>query len=83
MFNEDDLIEAFNNDNLPPVLSGVLDEIDNMNKRELKEFAKSVIMHLADLQQKYDDLNERYQSTSADYLSRCRSSGGVTLPPNM
>lgn len=83
MFNEDDLIEAFNHANLPPALAGVLEEIDNMNKRELKEFSKSVIMHLAELQQKYDDLNERYQANSADYLSRCRSSGGVTLPPNM
>lgn len=82
--NEDDfLIDAFENGNMPPVLKGVMDEIDNMSKKELKAFAKSVLLNLADLQEKHIDLQRQYNSQSTDYLSRCRSVGGITLPPNM
>ena len=80
-FNELDLIEAFENSNMPPVLKGILEEIDTMNKKELKEFAKSVLLNLAELQDKYIALQRQHSAQSAEYLSRCRSVGGVTLPP--
>lgn len=68
---------------LPPVLQSTLDSIDNMDKKELKAFAKSVLLNLADLMEKHEELQKQYNRTSNDYLSRCRSVGGVTLPPGM
>lgn len=66
---------------LPPVLAETLEEINKMGKKELREFARSVLLNLADLQQKHIDLQRLYNRNSADYLSRCSSSGGITIPP--
>lgn len=68
---------------LPPVLQETLESIDKMDKKELREFAKSVLLNLADLLEKHDQLQKQYGRQSQDYLSRCRSVGGVTLPPGM
>lgn len=68
---------------LPPVLQETLESIDKMDKKELREFAKSVLLNLADLLEKHDQLQKQCSRQSQDYLSRCRSSGGVTLPPGM
>ena len=68
---------------LPPVLQETLASIEKMGKKELKEFAKSVLLNLADLLEKHEQLQKQYNSQSQDYLSRCRSSGGVTLPPGV
>lgn len=68
---------------LPPVLQETFASIDQMDKKELKEFAKSVLLNLADLLEKHEQLQKQYNIQSQDYLSRCRSSGGVTLPPGV
>lgn len=76
MFNED-------MPELPPVLQETFDGIDKMGKKELRVFAKSVLLNLADLLEKHDQLQQQYNRQSQKYLSNCRSVGGVTLPPGM
>ncbi|AZU98445.1 hypothetical protein BZF66_05670 [Salmonella enterica] len=66
---------------LPPVLEETLEEINKMGKKELREFARSILLNLVDLQEKHLELQRRYNRNSADYLSRCTSSGGITIPP--
>lgn len=68
---------------LPPVLKQTLESIDNMNKKELREFAKSVLLNLADLIEKHNDLQTQCKKQSQNYLANCRSVGGVTLPPGV
>ncbi|QCW18620.1 hypothetical protein SEPL_455 [Salmonella phage SE_PL] len=66
---------------LPPVLEETLEEINKMGKKELREFARSILLNLVDLQEKHLELQRRYNRNSADYLSRCTRSGGITIPP--
>ena len=68
--------------NLPPVLQETLNEIENMSKKELKAFARSVLMNLAYTVEQNQELRKQCNRQSQEYLSYCRSSGGVTLPPN-
>lgn len=68
--------------NLPPVLQETLNEIENMSKKELKAFARSVLMNLAYTVEQNQELRKQCKRQSQEYLSYCRSSGGVTLPPN-
>lgn len=67
----------------PPVLQETLNSIDTMSKKELKEFSKSLLLNFADLLEKHSELQKQYNNKSTDYLSRCRTSGGVTLPPGV
>lgn len=76
------MFEEMNYDDYPPVLKETLERIDSMGKKELRELAKSLLLNLAEVQEKQIELKKRYDRNSADYLSRCRSSGGITIPPN-
>lgn len=40
-------------------------------------------VHMQNLQNKIDALEEQAVRRNTDYLSRCRSSSGVTLPPGV
>lgn len=67
---------------LPPVLQETMDSIDSMSKKDLKEFSKRILLNLVSAMERNEDLQRRYNAQYNDYMSRCSSSGGVTLPPN-
>lgn len=65
-----------------PIMQEMFRRIDAMDKKELREFAKSTLLQWAEAVDKCSAVEQRNRNLSQDYLSRCRSSGGVTLPPN-
>lgn len=42
-----------------------------------------MFLHCQDLKDEVAELQEQNSRQSAEYLSRCRSSGGITLPPGV
>lgn len=53
-----------------------------MSHEELKKYTEYLLIELVTTKSDLEDLQRRYDQNSSDYLSRCTSSGGVTLPPN-
>lgn len=54
-----------------------------MRKQELVNHLWEMYLHCQNLQNEVESLQEQANQRNVDYLSRCRSSGGVTLPPGV
>lgn len=63
-------------------LNTMINDIQKMSKKDLSTVTINLILKINELQEQYSTLLERHQEVNTDYLLRCRSSGGVTLPPN-
>lgn len=56
---------------------------NSMGKKATINELWNMFMYCQELQQKVEALKEQASRHNTDYLSRCRSVGGVTLPPGV
>lgn len=54
-----------------------------MSKKDLMEHAERQMAVLYSLQEENERLKQQCSRSNAQYLSACRSVGGVTLPPGV
>lgn len=55
----------------------------SQSKDSIIEQLWEIFLHCQDLQEEIAELQKESSRRSAEHLSRCRSSGGVTLPPGV
>lgn len=59
------------------------DYLKNLSKKDLRELATHQLLTNMALQEKVKELKKQCSRSNSEYLSRCRSVGGVTLPPGV
>lgn len=57
--------------------------LKSMSKKDLVEHAERQMLAIYYLEEENERLKKQCSSSNAQYLSACRSSGGVTLTPGM